>query len=205
MKHLALFLAAALLAAGCAQDLSPRGAAEYAEYARSCDGWQAQNQWWKAQQNCSRAALNADLGGAPEQTRAALWYEYGRTSGAICDYVEAKRGLDTALELDGKSGGPIFATLLELARLHLDQGKFKEASGYFQRFESAVPKDRALKADPVGYAETLEEFATAAERSGEPQRAKDLRSRAQELRTANPSRSSRTERTPYGKYCHQRS
>jgi tetratricopeptide (TPR) repeat protein len=202
MRPLAPFLAAAFLAAGCAQGLDSRTAAEHA---RSCDGWQMHNEWGKARLNCSRAALNADHGGAPEQARAALWYEYGRTSGAVCDYAEAKRGLDTALELDGKSGGPVFATLLELARLHLDQGKFKEASEYFQRFESAVPRERALKADPVGYAETMEEFATASERSGEPQRAKDLRSRARELRTANPSQSSKADRTPYGKYCHQKS
>ena len=54
---------------------------------------------------CGRALTNAILGHAPDKNLATLYYEYGRTSGAICDYKEAQRGLEAALELDKKLVG----------------------------------------------------------------------------------------------------
>lgn len=202
MRYLSAAVTVALLSAGCANPINLRTASHYAN---ACQAFEAQNEWWKARMNCGRAAINADLGHAPDKSRALLWYEYGRASGAICDYAEAKRGLETALDLDEKAGGPYFMSLLELARLHLDQGKAKEAAAYFARFEKAVPEESGAKVDPSGYADILEEYARASEASGDASLAGTLRQRSTRLRTANPNKTSNTDRTPYGKYCDQKS
>jgi tetratricopeptide (TPR) repeat protein len=202
VKSITALLVVTYLIAGCANPINLRTAARYAD---ACQAYQAQNEWWKARMNCGRAATNAELGHASARMRAVLWYEYGRASGAICDYVEARRGLNTAEKLDEESGGPTFMSLLELARLELDQGKFKDSVAFFSRFESSIPKDVAAKIDAIGYAEALEEYARAAERAGNGLLSSTLRERSAQLRRANPGKSSNTDRTPYGKYCHQKS
>ena len=202
MKNVTTLLVVSFLMAGCANPINMRTAARYAD---ACQALQTQNEWWKARMNCGRAATNAELGHAPARTRAVLWYEYGRASGAICDYVEARRGLNTAIKLDEESGGPAFMSFLELARLELDQGNFKDSVAFYSRFESSVPKDTAEKNDPIGYADVLEEYARAAEGSGNGALSSSLRQRSAQLRSANPGKSSNTDRTPYGKYCHQKS
>lgn len=148
---------------------------------------------------------NAELGRVPEKDIAPLWYEYGRTSGAICDYQEARRGLEKALEIDTRYWGPTFMALLELARLHYDQGRFQEAIVLYDRFSAAVPTDRAVIEDPIGYAEALKEYAEALKQTGSESKARELASKAFQLENANSNRVSRTDRTPYGKFCDQKS
>ena len=174
-------------------------------YAEGCHGFQAQNEWWKARRACGRAVVNARLGGASDQAIAVLWYEYGRTSGAICDYAEAQRGLDEAMKLDQAAGGPVYMSLLEMARLNSAQEKFSEAASYYEKFWTAVPKDLAEKQDPIGSAEVLEEQAEAYHRVGKSALSETQKDRAQELRAANPNKTSNTDHTPYGKFCDQKS
>jgi tetratricopeptide (TPR) repeat protein len=203
MRASASLLAFALLAAGCATPVNVRKAAGYAG---SCAVLEAQNAWRQAQRACGRAAADADLGAASDAIRAALWYEYGRASGAVCDYGEAQRGLDIALHLDEKSGGPVFKSLLELGRLHLAQHRYSQAVEYFARFEQAVPKGRAETEDPDGYAEALDDYALAAEHAGHSDAANVFRARAAKLRKPHPGAApARSDRTPYGQYCNRRS
>lgn len=202
MRHIATLLAITLIAGGCASQINLHTAVNYA---KACYAYQSQNEWWKARISCGRAATNADLGNASPRARAVMWYEYGRTSGAICDYVEARRGLNSALKLDEESGGPTYMTFMELARLELDQGNWKEAAAHFARFDAAVPKDTAEKKDPIGYADALDEYARAADGAGDSSLGSVLRQRSRQLRGANTAKSSNTDRTPYGKYCYQKS
>lgn len=202
MRLVAIALGAMILVGGCTNPVNLKTAERYAD---ACGAFLLQKEWWKARLNCGRAALNADLGHAPPQVRAELWYEYGRASGAICDYAEAQRGLAIALKLDEDTGGPTFMSLLEQARLELDQGHFKESALYFARLDSALPTDTAEKEDPIGYADILDEYARAVEGEGNGSLASGLRERSIKLRNANPGKSSNTDRTPYGKYCDQKS
>ena len=192
----------ALLVSACANPINLKTASMYAD---GCRGFQAQNEWWKARRACGRAAVNATLGKAPDQAIAVLWYEYGRTSGAICDYAEAQRGLEEALKLDQATGGPVHMSLLEMARLNSAQGKFSEAASYYEKFWLAVPKDLAERKDPIGSAEVLEEQAEAYRQVGNIALSKSKKDRAQELRTATPNKPSNTDHTPYGKFCDQQS
>jgi tetratricopeptide (TPR) repeat protein len=202
MRHVTALLAVALFASGCANQINLHTAANYA---KACYAYQSQNEWWKARMSCGRAATNADLGNASPRARAVMWYEYGRTSGVICDYVEARRGLNTALKLDEESSGPTYMTLMELGRLELDQGNWKDAMAHFARFDATVPRDTAEKKDPIGYADALDEYARAADGAGDSSLASSLRQRSRHLRGTNTGKSSNTDRTPYGKYCGQKS
>jgi tetratricopeptide (TPR) repeat protein len=202
MKSIFIASLLAFLVSACTNPINLKTASMYAE---GCRGFQAQNEWWKARRACGRAAVNAKLGGAPNQTIAILWYEYGRTSGAICDYAEAQRGFDEAMKLDQATGGPVYMSLLEMARLNSAQGKFIEAANYYEKFWLAVPKNLAEKEDPVGSAEALEEQAEAYRQIGNTALSQSTKDLAQKLRAANPNKQSKTDHTPYGKYCGQQS
>jgi len=192
----------AILLAGCASSINLYTASTYA---KGCHGWQAQDEWWKARKACGRAVVNAQLGGAPENSLAVLWYEYGRTSGAICDYTEAQRGLDEALKLDQKTGGPVYMSLLEMARLNMAQGKYADAAAYYEKFWQAVPMQKAESNDPTGMAEVLDEQAEAYRHIGKNNLANKQTARALQLRAANLGKRSNTDRTPYGQFCYQKS
>ncbi|MGB2832712.1 MAG: hypothetical protein WBC07_07135 [Methylotenera sp.] len=199
MKLLILILSTLLLTAGCATDTTVNN---IETWTKGCQEYQAQNEWWKARRSCQRAALHKDYRFSPNAT---LWYEYGRTSGAICDFSEATKGLKRALALDQENNGPVFQTYIELARLHYDQGKYQDAVAYFKLGKAAIPEQAAVNGDPIGYAEILEEYAIALKHSNDVASAEKLTIQAKGLREANPNKKSNTDRTPYGKYCDQKS
>jgi hypothetical protein len=68
-----------------------------------------------------------------------------------------------------------------------------------------VPKNLAEKEDPVGSAEALEEQAEAYRQIGNTALSQSTKDLAQKLRAANPNKQSKTDHTPYGKYCGQQS
>jgi tetratricopeptide (TPR) repeat protein len=201
MKSTALAIVATFTLVSCANPINLRTAANYAQ---GCMNFQHQGEWWKARQTCGRAAINAELGGAEQQAIAGLWYEYGRTSGVICDYPEAKKSLEKSLDLDKANNGPIIMDYIELARLHFDQKLFKEATSYYQSGIAAIPKE-IISQDPIGYADVLDEYAEALKQIGEAANSKKNIAEAKQLRTSNPNAKSLTKRTPYGKFCDQKS
>lgn len=68
--------------------------------------------WFNARMYFGRAIQNAKIGGADTKTVAVLWYEYGRSSGVICDWPEAARGLNEAYKLDSETVGPAYMSLM---------------------------------------------------------------------------------------------
>ena len=201
MKHSSLILFLSFFLASCANPINLRTAQNYAQ---GCVGFQHQEEWWKARQACGRAAVNAELGGAEPQAIAGLWYEYGRTSGIICDYPEAKKALEKSLESDKANNGPIIMDYFELARLHFDQKLFKEASAYYQFGIAATPKG-IIDQDPIGYAEVLDEYGAALKQIGNATESEKIITESKQLRSSNPNNKSLTKRTPYGKFCDQKS
>jgi tetratricopeptide (TPR) repeat protein len=201
MKLSALVIVTALTLVSCANPINLRTAQNYAQ---GCAGFQHQGEWWKARQACGRAAINAELGGAEPQAIAGLWYEYGRTSGVICDYAEAKKALEKSLESDKENNGPIIMDYFELARLHFDQKLFKDASAYYQ-FGIAATPEATIAQDPIGYAEVLDEYGEALKQIGNATESEKVIAESKQLRSSNPNVKSLTKRTPYGKFCDQKS
>ncbi|MGB5488126.1 MAG: hypothetical protein WBN06_12095, partial [Lysobacterales bacterium] len=98
----------------------------------------------------ARAISNAELAGAPSKGLAVLWYEYGRSSGVICDWEEAENGLNKAFELDSKIGGPAYMSLYELAQMNYARELYTAAIEYFQGAYSGMEEDQADTKDPIG-------------------------------------------------------
>lgn len=194
-------IAALILLSGCSSQESHRRTAQ-----REAElGWQAmeRNEWESARAAFGRAAAAADAGDVPARGRSAMYYEYGRASGARCRFDESEAALKTALALEEVSGGPIEEPLIELARLNLDLGKYAAALPYFERGLNVIRmfEGEVLKRDPGGYALLLDEYALAASKVGDEAGAEPLRERAQRIRGRYPDTPPKTERTPYGKHC----
>ena len=200
MKRLLLLLP--LLITACANPINLHTANEYFQGGRSNA---AQGKWFNARMAFGRAWTNADLGKADDRVTAVYAYEYGRSSGVICDWVEAERGLKKAFELDGKTGGPIHMSLVELARMYHAKGDLAMSQEYFQKAKQALDDRQADTRDSIGYANILKEYAEVLSALGKVSEASALTKREQEIRGTFKDRKSGHDQTPYGKHCDQQS
>lgn len=200
MKWLFVVVAGLIILAGCANPINRHTAGKYnqAAYAAMKSG-----DWFGARMYFGRAIQNAKVGGVDTKSMAVLWYEYGRSSGVICDWVEAERGLDEAYKLDSETQGPVYMSLYERGRMHYDRKQYTKAVEYFARTNAEFDKARFNfdTADPLGYADYLEEYSDALEKTGNVNDAKKHRDRAVELRNTFPGKEAHTEKTPYGTQC----
>ncbi|ARU24277.1 MULTISPECIES: hypothetical protein [Ralstonia solanacearum species complex] len=197
MKRLTALVLIPVLA-GCVSAVSERVSANYTRLGAAA---QEQGDWDAARRAYARATLNADEAGLPADRRAIVHYEYGRSLGATCFFEQSERELHTAYELDQRAGHPVYLSLIELARLMLDQQKFVQSTTYFERALPALDAAGAAAKAPAAYADILDEYAqalTGAERSTE---ASTVLERADALRGDHPGKRSITDRTPYGKFC----
>jgi len=187
-----------LLSSGCTNPINAKTATNYAKAATNAS--QA-GDWATARIYWSRAIINAQLGGVSQAQLAALHYEHGRASGVVCEFSDAEKSLTQAYDLDKQAGGPTYLSLVELARLTLDQKKFPDAVGYFERAIPELEARRAPTEAPIGFADILDEYATALRSSHRVAEAQTVATRSEKLRSENAGKSSITDRTPYGKKC----
>jgi tetratricopeptide (TPR) repeat protein len=174
------------------------------EYTKVCFGSAHSNDWMTASMFCGSGATNAEREAADPKVIAAFWHEHARASGAMCFYPKAKKTLEKSLELNKANNGSVYKDYFELARLHLDQKLYKEASNYFQLGTAATPKEIVAQ-DPIGYAEALDEYGEALKQIGDTLTSEKMIAESKQLRLSNPNVKSLTKRTPYGKFCNQKS
>lgn len=198
MLRVMISVAALSALAACSNPINERTARNYSMLAYNA---QQAGDWITARTYWGRAAINAELGGSAPQRLAVLWYEYGRSSGVICDWPEAESGLTKAFELDRASNGPSHMSLVELARMNLDRQRYGAAIGYFERANAIVADGKLETVDPIGYAHLLDEYAVALQNVGRISEAAEFRKQAARLRNAYPASETRTDRTPYGSQC----
>lgn len=198
MKRYLVVFALALFVVGCANPINRHTAGKYSQAAYSA---MKSGDWFNARMYFGRAIQNAKIGGVDTKAMAVLWYEYGRSSGVICDWPEAERGLNEAYKLDSETGGPAYMSLYEFGRMNYDRKQYAKAVEYFARVKVEFDKLQADTRDPLGYADYLEEYAGALEKTGNNAEAKKHRARAVELRKAFPGKDAQTEKTPYGTQC----
>jgi tetratricopeptide (TPR) repeat protein len=141
--------------------------------------------------------------GAKDEARAL--YELGRVEGQLCDFDESKKHLLQALELEeqveGPGGGWSLLRLFELARLHFAREQYAQAASYYDRAIPLARKIAAERDDPIGFANELETYATALERSGDAGRAAELREEVAELHRIHPGARAYFTPVPYPKEC----
>jgi len=188
----------AVLITGCATAVEQRIATNYAIAGANA---QKRGDWDAARRNFARAVANAELARSAPGERAILHYEYGRSLGATCFFDKAEKELNFAHQLDKEARQPLYLSLVELARLNLDQKKFIQALSYFQQALPELDRANAPYEVPVDYADILEEYALALDGVGRNEDAAVTRQGLTQIRTANPKGCSITDRTPYGKHC----
>ncbi len=193
-----VFIFLFLLIAGCANPINQKTASNYYYSAIIA---QENNDWKTAKEHFGRAIINSELGGVETKTLAVLWYEYGRSSGVVCDWDEAEKSLLKAYELDGIVNGPTYMSLYELALMNYDRKNFVSASNYFKRAHTEFEQKQIDTKDPVGYADFLEMYADTLEKNGDSNEMNELKSRALKIRAAFNNKESHTDRTPYGTQC----
>jgi len=198
VQHTLLVVVFSLILASCAAPINQRNAEKYYAVAVSA---QHSGDWWNSRMYFARAISNAELAGSSSESLAVLWYEYGRSSGVICDWEEAEIGLNKAHELDSKTGGPTYMSLYELARMNYDREMYPEAVEYYQRTYSDMEVDQADTKDPIGYAEFLDEYGHALKQIGRDDLVPQLSARSIKIRAAFKGKDSHTEKTPYGTEC----
>jgi len=175
------------------------------EYFQGGQSNMAQGKWFNARMSYGRALTNANVGGANDKVKAVYAYEYGRASGAICDWKESERGLLLANELDKKTNGPVHMSLVELARMYSANGSLEKSKQYFSLAKESLDKIQADTKDSIGYANILDEYSKVLTKLGDNDEAKALKTRELEIRSIFKDRKSGHDVTPYGKHCDQKS
>lgn len=148
-----------------------------------------------------RVAQARNDGNVPPLELAALIYEYGRTSGVLCDWQTASLSLEESYELDKSNGGPSHMSLVELARLNLAQEQYEEARRYFSMAIPELDSVDADKRDPMGFVDIIEEYSAVLSKLGETKEAAVHRDRGKYLRQTSINSVSRSDITPYGAFC----
>ena len=198
MKIGALLVTTTVALSGCVSAINEKVADNYSQVGAQA---QARGDWDTARRAYARSANNVDLAGSSIQRRAIFHYEYGRSLGATCFFEEAERELNLSFELDKQGRQPLYLSLIELARLTLDQKKFAQSIAYFERAFPELDQANAAKDAPAAYADILDEYAAALVGAGRSDVAARSTQRGAEIRGANPKGRSLTDRTPYGKHC----
>lgn len=157
--------------------------------------------WDSARTAYAKVVADPQLANADPKKQAILHYEYGRALGVTCFFELAEEELNLAYELDKQSSGPVYLTLVELARLNLDQKKYAQSVRYFERALPELESVNAATEVPMAFAEILDEYAAASRAVGRTANAETTAERASAIRAANPDGQSITDRTPYGKQC----
>jgi len=199
MKKL-IVLSGAFLLGACAHSINLHTAENYfhtGEYLVR------NNNWGEAREAFRRAWINANAGRANDRAMAVYAYEYGRSSGAICDWQGSEKGLLSAYELDQAADGPVYMSLYEIARMYHAKGDIQKAYEYFARAKTALDAIQAETQDAIGYADFLKGYALVLEQLGRASEAADLRKRESEIREVFKGKKSFVDLTPYGEFCDQ--
>jgi hypothetical protein len=85
--------------------------------------------------------------------------------------------------------------------MQYDRKQYVPSLEYYTRVEPLFEREKLEQADPLGFAEYLEEYATALEQIGKPSDAANRRARAAGLRQSAAGKEQKTEKTPYGTQC----
>lgn len=171
MKLIILTISIALSLVGCASTSARSDQGDCAAVYRAAY-MAMQEGKWSIYKKLMRIVIDKSTsGGAPPEKRAIYWYEYGRASGAVCDWDEAEFALTVANNLDAKTGGPTYQSLSELGRISVVRKQYTKAVSYFTRALEALAQDHERNPkgkikNELGNARVIEDFAYALEQTG---------------------------------------
>lgn len=182
---------------GCATAINEKNAHSYASAgmaAQNAGDWKSATEYW------FRALTNAKLAGMPEKSLAIAFYEYGRSAGATCKFQHSEEALSKAMELDEKINGPVYMSIVELARLNLKQKNYVKAADYYSKLPPIYQSLSAEEKDPAGVALVYKEYSETLHFIGKDEEAEKLKNKSIAL-IKTSTEPSPAEVTPYGEFC----
>ncbi len=199
VKALALgIVLISLVLAACVRSINKKSSDHHAYTANAA---QMKGDWDVARRHWAKALVNAQLGDEPIEKLAVLNYEYGRALGVTCFFEESEKYLQQAMKSDEQVSGPVYMSLLELARLNYDQNNFSQAVSYFEKLPTIYKEIKIENHDPIGTTLVYEEYSISLKRTNDNMKSKNFERKANSLRNNNPRSFSKSERTPYGSQC----
>jgi hypothetical protein len=202
MRGIAAALLSTVVVTGCANPINQKTASNYYESALEAE---LRGDFVFAERQYDRALINARLGRSPDAGVSAAMYGLGRVKGYLCKFGEAEPLLMESLALEEKVTGPesgiTTKRLFELARFYYDRGLFEKSIPYFRRGIPAVEKLGIEDADPIGFADVLDEYSNALAKSGQSPAAADAKKRSADLRAKNGGRRASFIPVRYGSRC----
>jgi tetratricopeptide (TPR) repeat protein len=177
---------AVILLAGCAAPINQYNSEKYVQWAQ--DARDAGN-YELAEQNYSKALINARLGHSPKPWISLIAYNLARMKAMLCKFGEAENLLQEALALEeqvsGRESGLVTMRLFELARVYDAAGRYPESIEYY---EEAVRNIRALdfnSSDPIGFALVLDDYAEVLSKAGKGSESIRFKNEAEAIRSQN--------------------
>jgi tetratricopeptide (TPR) repeat protein len=179
------------LAGGCANPINAKTAYNY--YKRGAIA-EEQGDLERAREAYYRSYVNTEVGWLGPAAQAHALYEWTRVNGYLGNRAFVETNFPRVLELITKAKGDADSlrtpTLCEFARFLNDTGQHERAVRKFREALAGLDAVNADKADPIGLAEFLDDYARALKLSGSRSEADAITKRAQTLREANPGKTS---------------
>lgn len=120
---------------------------------------------------------------------SAIVYNLGRMYGYSCDFETGKQYLLEALEMERSLEAPgeanIAKRLSELARLSFDMDDYGASAVFYGEAIEHLDRLSVASDDPIAYANYLESYSVALERTGDVALAGTLQDRARDLRSSS--------------------
>lgn len=198
-----LFITIIVTLSGCVSDIHRKEANIHYEAALQ---FEFKKDFLSARDQYGKALVAARLAGADQAAISMLTYNYGRMVGYNCNYDEAEKLLIESVQLEKTLNSLDTKNLTkrwsELARLTFDQQKYTESANWFSQALPELERFDLPKDDPVGFAQYLEDYSKALEKSGNSSQASELRARAFKLRSDNPNTKAKFSPVYYRDICH---
>jgi tetratricopeptide (TPR) repeat protein len=171
-----------ILVSGCAPQINSINANKYYDSGLAAEQSKSYTQ---AKEMYYRALVNARSGNATKEYVSATLYNYGRMLGFTCDYTHAVEAVKESLAIE-KGISPvnnsnIAKRLSELGYLAIALGLNAEAATNFSEATPLLEKYGVIESDPIGYAKYLEIYAGALKSSVQPEKAKEISSKSENL------------------------
>lgn len=166
---------------------------------------EAKGNWVLAEENYQRGYLESQGDFVADADRSRATYNLARARGYLCKFEDAEKLMAAALDIEEKVSGPesgvISKRLIESARLHFDRGEFDKSIPFFARGMPMLANLGVAKIDPIGLANTYDDYASALTHTGKNAEADAAKQEADRLREANPGRAARYVPARYGQSC----
>lgn len=188
-------IVAAIMTGGCATSREEGDTRALVRLGREAA---ARDDWIAARRHFARALHDARLADAPAGVLAPLYFDYGRASGALCDWPEASRSLRRTRDLAGSRSRPGRDATLALARVALARGRYAEARHGFERY-AALLGESTPGVTPSAYPGALIDYGRTLVALGETVRGRDFIEDAAHVPPTDVADAAAT--SPFGRHC----